>query len=710
MNRPRLLWLLLLAAGVTACGRGGPSSPGPFPGAPVVLISIDTLRSDHLPAYGYDKVETPGIDSLRRDAVLFRRAYSHCPLTLPSHVSLLTGLLAYEHGVEDNLGYAFDGAKHASLPTLLKARGYATGAAVSAYVLRGKTGLGPLFDFYEDKIPLPPDSDAAGQVRRGGPETARLALRWIDTAGRGPFFLFLHLYEPHSPYEPPEPFKSRYASAYDGAIAAADAVTGEVLNDLKRRGLYDRSLVVLLSDHGEGLGDHGEDFHGILLYREALQVPLLVKLPGGARKGTTVERPVGLVDVLPTLTELLGLARPDGIRGKSLFGPEGSQARLYAETYYPRIHLGWSDLHSLMDERYHLIEGPAPELYDLAADPGEAANLVEPRAAVARAMRDGLSDFRSRFAAPAAVDGEDMERLRALGYLGGGSSAATAAGPLPDPKASIHVLQDVKAAFRLTTEGKDAEAVGAFRKLLADNPRLFDVEYELGRALARLERWDEAAQVFEDALAHAPTFAGPIDLALARVEVSRKHLAEAEAASRRVLDLNPGQAHEILARVALARDDLATAEAEAVLARGDTLAELNAAVIRGEIRIRRSELQEGLAILDEARRRIETDKLPPLRDLQFLRGDILARQGRLDEARLAFEDEIRTFPANSAAYARLAVVYGLQGRRVSEVRTLLERMVREHPTRETALLAAQTLDTMGDRQTAAAWRQRHPGR
>jgi tetratricopeptide (TPR) repeat protein len=305
------------------------------------------------------------------------------------------------------------------------------------------------------------------------------------------------------------------------------------------------------------------------------------------------------------------------------------------------------------------------------------------------------------------VDSEDMERLRALGYLGGASSGAPS-GPLPDPKASIHVLRDVKDAFRLTTEGKDAEAVAAFRKLLADNPRLFDVEYELGRTLARLERWDEAAEVFKGARAHAPTFAGPVDLALARVEVSRKHLDEAAAAARRILDLNPGQAHEILARVALARDDLATAEREAVLARGDTLAELNAAVIRGEIRIRRSELAEGLALLDEARRRIETDKLPPLRDLQFLRGDILARAGRLDEARLAFEEEIRAFPANSPAYARLAIVYGLQGRRVGEVRALLEKMVRAHPTRETALLAAQTLDTMGDRQTAAAWRLRYP--
>jgi tetratricopeptide (TPR) repeat protein len=705
MHRRALASLPPLAAILVACAGPG-AAPGPFPGAPLVLISIDTLRSDHLPAYGYERVQTPNIDALRKDAVLCRRAYSQCPLTLPSHVSLLTGLLPFEHGVEDNLGYTLDASRHATLPSLLKAKGYATGAAVSAYVLRGATGLGPTFDFYEDQIPPPVDSDAASQVRRAGAETARLAVRWLDSVSARPFFLFLHLYEPHSPYEPPEPFKSRYASAYDGAIAAADAVVGEILKHLKEKGLYDRCVVVLVSDHGEGLGEHGEDFHGILLYREALQVPLLVKLPGGVRRGTTVERPVGLVDVLPTLTQLLALKPPEGLRGKSVFDAVGSPTSTYAETYYPRIHLGWSDLHSLLDDRYHLIAGPSAELYDLAKDPGETVDLAGERASVARAMGGALAGIRASFVAPSAVNAEDMERLKALGYLGGASIDASQSGPLPDPRTSIHLLRDVKAAFRLTSDGKDAEAVVAFRKLLEENPRLFDVEYELGRTLSRLERWDEAAQVFDEALAHAPTFAGPIDLALARVAVARGRWKDAEAAARRILDLSPGEAHEILARVALARDDLGGAEREALLARGNTLAELNAAVIRGEVRIRQSRLSEALDILDTARRRVETEKLPALRDLQFLRGDVLARQGRIDEARQAFEEEIRTFPASSAAYARLAVVYGLQGRRVSDVRSLLERMVQAHPGRDAMNLAAQTLDTLGDRAGAAAWRRR----
>ena len=706
LSRPGLAAALLVAVATMACSGGGSgATPGPFPGAPVVIISIDTLRSDHLPVYGYDKVDTPNIDALRRDAVLFRRAFSHCPLTLPSHVSLLTGLLPFEHGVQDNLGYTFDAAKHASLPALLRAEGYATGAAVSAFVLRGKTGLGPLFDFYEDAIPAPIDSDAASQVRRPGSDTARLALAWLDTVASRPFFLFVHLYEPHSPYEPPEPFRSRYASPYDGSIAAADAVVGDVLGGLRSRRLYERSLVVLLSDHGEGLGEHGEDYHGILLYREALQVPLLLKLPGEARRGTTVERPVGLVDVVPTVVDLLQIERPPGLRGTSVFSAEGPPHRLYAETYYPRIHLGWSDLHSLMDDRYHLIQGPATELFDLAKDAGETVDLAKEHAAVAQAMRGALANYRSNLGTPTAVAEEDVERLRALGYLGGGSAATPPSGPLPDPKSRIHVLGEVKAAFRLTAEGKDADAVEAFRKLLAANPGLFDVEYELGRALGRLERWDEAARVFESALAHAPSFAGPLDLALARVEVARGRWKEAEQAARRVVDLSPAQAHEILARVALARDDLPTAEKEVAQAKGDVLAELNAAVILAEIRIRRGLLTEALAVLDGASRRIDAEKLPPLRDVQFLRGDVLARQGRIDDARQSFEAEIHDFPSNSDAYARLAVVYGLQGRRVADVRALMARMVKAHPGPDTALLAAKTLDSLGDRQAAAQWRR-----
>src|SRR6267142_1779277 len=296
--RALLLISLTLAAG---CGpRALPSLE--FPGAPVILISVDTLRADRLPAYGYSKVETPSIDALQRDSMLFENAYSHCPLTLPSHLSMLTGLLPAEHGVRSNLCYRFDGNAHPTLARILRSHGYATGGAVSAYVLRGATGIDDSLDFFDDAVGGEVEwTRDLSLLQRPGGETARRALAWAERVKAGPFFLFLHIYEPHLPYEPPEPFRSRYGATYDGEIAASDGVVGEFLGQLKRDGIYDRAIVLLVSDHGEGLGDHGEQEHGILLYREVLQVPLLLKLPGSRGAGTRVKEPVGLIDIVPTI-------------------------------------------------------------------------------------------------------------------------------------------------------------------------------------------------------------------------------------------------------------------------------------------------------------------------------------------------------------------------------------------------------------------------
>jgi len=393
--------LTLAIAGLAGCSRSGAPGGGSggglgpeaanlrFPGAPVVVVSIDTLRSDHLPAYGYRQVDTPAIDAFRQDSILAERAYSHCPLTLPSHVSLLTGELPPVHRVRDNLGYPFDAAAHPYLPALLKAAGYETGAAVSAYVLRGATGLASGFDSYDDRM-LPRPGETIDTVQRPGEETVARALDWLRPRAAKPFFLFVHLYEPHTPYDPPEPFASRYAGRpYDGEIAVADAAVGHLFDELKRLGAYDRALIVLLSDHGEGLGEHGEKQHGIFLYRETLQVPLLVKLPGARLAGRTLAAPAGLDDVLPTIVSLLELKLPEGARGKlpgrSLLAdaapgdpgaPGDPPRRIYSETFYPRLHLGWSDLASLIEGRLHYVEAPVPELYDLAADPGETKSLV----------------------------------------------------------------------------------------------------------------------------------------------------------------------------------------------------------------------------------------------------------------------------------------------------------------------------------------------
>ncbi len=396
--------LLLLVFALTACTPKSDTPTAELPeGTPVILISIDTLRADHLPAYGYQGVETPHLDELRRDGVLFTNAYTPTPLTFPAHSSLLTGLLPAAHGVRDNVGYTLDREKISSgelpfLPQILKEKGYATGGAVSAYVLQGKHGLRTGFDFYEDAVELRANRGLGGLQRAGG-ETLKASLDWLRGAAEKPFFYFFHIYEPHTPYTPPEQFASRYAaSPYDGEIAAADAIIGELIAELKRLDAYDRALVILVSDHGEGLGDHGEEEHGVLLYREAIHVPLLLKLPDGRLAGATADAPVELTDVVPTVLSLLGLPKPGSVRGTSLLAalepssspPSDTPARrAYSETFYPRLHFGWSDLASLIDARWHYIEGPDPELYDIVADPRETRNLLRDERRAYAELRDG---------------------------------------------------------------------------------------------------------------------------------------------------------------------------------------------------------------------------------------------------------------------------------------------------------------------------------
>lgn len=697
------LWLLLAGAVASAACGGSSCRRSAADRPPIVLISIDTLRADRLPAYGYDRVATPAIDALVKDGLLFENAYTHVPLTLPAHASLLTGLLPPEHGVRDNLGYKLDPKKHPTVTGRLRAAGYATGGAVSAWVMRGVSGLGDGFDVYEDSLVAPAGVDVAGSVQRPGGETLDKLLPWLDSAQAKPFFLFFHLYEPHSPFEPPEPWKSRYADPYDGEIATADAIVGRLLDELRRRGLYDRSLIVLLSDHGEGLGDHGEEFHGILLYREALHVPLVVKLPGSSRAGERVAPPVPLIDVAPTLLAVAGAKPLPGAKGTSLLGPRSPQP-VYAETYYPRVHLGWSELFSVVDERHHYIEAPRAELYDVVTDPRQTRDLIEVEREAARRMRTALARFPKGFTAPQAAGREEMEKLAALGYLGG--AAAETSGPRANPRDRIHVLDQVKAAFALSAAGRDEEAVPALRAILQGDPQFLDVLFELGRVLHRSGRPREAYDAYVRGMQASPVMAPALAIPLARVCLDLDRLDEARANAELGMASNPGAAHELLARLALAASDLGAAEAHLLKVTGDSVAETNAMLLRAEIQIRRDQPLAALDHLDSAERLVSDRKLGRPKDLSYLRGDALARLSRFDEAAAAFEREIAQYPRNREAYVRLAIVYGLQQRTYGEVDRLLARMYAAWPAPDTASLAAQALEDLKDPKGAARWRRR----
>jgi tetratricopeptide (TPR) repeat protein len=382
---------------------------------------------------------------------------------------------------------------------------------------------------------------------------------------------------------------------------------------------------------------------------------------------------------------------------------KGGERRLYAETYYPRLHLGWSELRALVDDRWQYVEGRKRELYDLGADPRQLTDVLAGNGELGRSRQKELAGFPSRLELPAEANAEEREKLAALGYLGG---AALTSGPLPDPRESLPALAQVKAGFRLAAAGKNEEAVVVFRKILAEFPSFFDARFELGQTLARLRRYGEAYDAFRAAIRSSPGLAPAIALPLGRVCLSLGRHDEAAANARIALRSNAAAAHELLARVALARDDLATAELEAAAVTGDTSAELGAVVVRAEVRIRQERFKEALDLIEGAKQRMNGSRHEGVPDLDFLRGDALARLGRYPEAQRAFEDEVRSFPANSQAWARLAVVYGLQRRTIREVDGLLERMVTANPSPDTIELAAKTLESMGDRKGAANWRRR----
>jgi arylsulfatase A-like enzyme/Flp pilus assembly protein TadD len=645
-----------------------------FRGAPVILISVDTLRSDHLPAYGYQGVQTPHIDALRRDAILFQRAYSHCPMTLPSHVSIFTGLLPTEHGVRNNVGYRFDPAKHPPLAATLRGNGYRTGAAVSSYVLRSETGIADGFETYDDEIPVAA-AGAVSEHQRSGYETLKAADAWLGQHASEPFFYFFHIYEPHAPYNP----------TYDGEIARADDIVGRLLARLKALGVYDKALIVFLSDHGEGLWQHGEDQHGILLYREALQVPLLLKLPQSARANTAVSRPVQLADVAPTILDLLAIAKTD----RSLLR-DARQKPIYSETLYPRIHLGWSELRSLIDDRWHYIDGPRPELYDIAGDPAERQDVSATERRTYAAMRQTMATYPSAVESLQVIDPEDAKKLAALGYIG---TPKNRTGPLPNPRDEVRHLDEIKIAFHLADQRRYDEAVPVFRRMLQRNPHLSDVWSKLGEILVESGRYKEAIETYKTAIAQSERFSPDLALGLGFAYLKNEQPGETVQHAQLALSTNPREANELLARAyaELRRFPEAEQCARAAIEAGDR--QPTSILLLAEVQRAEGNLNGALQTIDQAERRANDLEVPHLYGIDYLRGDILARLDRPDEAILAFRREIERSPQHMQAYANLALVYFITGK-AAEANAVLDELVRANPHRGAYELAAKTRATV----------------
>jgi choline-sulfatase len=692
---------LLLAFG---CRR---SPLGPYPAAPVVLISIDTLRADHLPAYGYRAGRTPNLDRLAREGILFEDVYSHCPLTLPAHSSLLTGLLPPHHGVRDNIGFTLKDT-HKTLATRFKEAGLRTGGAVSAYVLRSQTGIAQGFDFYDDSLEIEA-SESLGMLQRDGAIATESLGQWIERQRGARLFAFLHLYEPHTPYTPPERYQD-LKNPYDGEIAYADELVGRLLEKLRSVRALDRAILAVTSDHGEGLKDHGEAEHGVFLYREAVHVPLILRLPGGARGGERIAGIVSQADVAPTLLDLAALPA-GGMDGTSLrpaIQEGAAEPRpAYSETLFPRYHFGWSELYAVTEPRYRFIRAPRPELYDVARDPGERTDVSAMHSEAVSSMTAWLLaqvDV-SRVDASQKISPEVQEKLRALGYIGSGGTE-TVSGNLPDPKDTIGSYEDLKEAHALRASGKRAEAVALLQKILAQNPRMLDAWETLASTLGELGRKQDALRALVKALEVDPARA-ETNIALARAYAleGRYDLAiqHAEIAS----DKDPGAGFETLAQLMVDQGKLDRAGdfARRSLARDNDRSMSHYVV--GLIAQRAGRYGDALAAFRRAEATNARRKDSVIRDLHYNIGDCLARMGQNAEAEREFQAEIKAIPRTLKGRVGLATLYRSEGRD-EEARDVLGGLLSpdSKPTADAYWTVVQTLSVLGDRPTAALWAAR----
>lgn len=488
----------------------------------VLLITVDTLRADHLGCYGYRRIRTPNIDVLAREGTQFEHAYAQVPLTLPSHAVILTGTYPMYNQVRDFNGVGLP-VNVGLIAEAFERNGYSTAAFVSAFVLDGSWGLRRGFQTYDDVFdPKQFEGQSPGNIQRPARETVNRFLHWFSTRPNKPFFSWVHLFDPHSPYNPPEPFHTQYAGhLYDGEIAYCDDQLGRVFKALKDSGVYDRTLIVFLSDHGESLGEHGEDEHGFFLYSATLHVPLIIKMVGSTSpKVRQVDAVVGTIDVAPTILQLSGISDPLSrqFQGTSLASLMAGKTRatnvpVYAETYYPLDSFGWSPLKAGIGTRNWYVHAPHPELYDNLRDSGQKDNLYNEHRAEADALNANLNLLETRYTRKLGSSGspplstETLEKLKSLGYI---AYSAPTAGPdatnLADPKDKIKIYREILRASDLAQLNRRDESDRLLREIGQTETKLYLVPYMLAENAFVEGNLKEAQQQFLNCLKLNPEF------------------------------------------------------------------------------------------------------------------------------------------------------------------------------------------------------------
>lgn len=622
----------------------------------VVLVTIDTLRADRLGCYGYGEIETPHLDRLASEGILFENALTTVPFTLPAHSSIMTGVYPPVHGVRENVGYALD----ERLPTLaedLSAAGRRTGGFISAFVLDGRWGIDRGFERYYDEFKVQDTGMLnIGSVQREGPETIGQAEAWLDEAAGSPFFLWLHLFEPHDPYEAPEPFASRYPKRpYDAEVAYTDSLVGRLREMLEWRGLLERTLLVVTGDHGEGLGDHGEYFHGYFVYDSTAQVPLIVRLPQARLGGRRVAAAVSHVDLRPTILEALGAPAPpvDSRQGGRsllplLLGLDDGERFAYIESYYSLYHYGWAPLRAIHTGPLKFIDAPEPEFYRLNEDPGETENVVRGTRVEARELRDRLlgmiRDFEQSGSGEAVrpdLDQETLAQLQALGYLAGSGSRAEAPedlSGLADPKGKIAVHRAIMLAQSDIGKGETAAARERLLEAVELDAGVVDAQQMLGNLHQREGEYEAAIEYFRNALARNPDH-----------QASLMGLADSY--------LWLGRTEDALVGFERLRG-LAPHDSKAAIASTDILVDLGRQA-------------EALEVAESAAR---YEHSPALVHNQY--GELLALAGRVGEAEKAFERAILANDRPVQPHFNLAVLYEERGETAKAIEGYKEALAR----------------------------------
>ncbi len=613
---------------VTRPGRNAVvTAAGPFHN--ILLITLDTTRADHLGCYGYGPAATPNLDRLAGEGIRFARAYCPAPLTLPSHASILTGLAPAGHGVRNN-GHAL-AAVIGTLAEILKGEGYAAAAFVSSFSVDSRFGLDRGFDVYDDTFRSDLPFKTLNSERRAEETFSRFA-PWLEKNGIRKFFAWVHFYDPHWPYDPPSPYKETFESRpYDGEIAYVDHYVGAILDRLREKGLLEKTLIVVAGDHGEGLGDKVEIGHGIFLYEETLRVPLILHCPAVFRRPRVVDGQVGLVDVAPTLLEIVGLKdKAAGMKGLSLVSGLRGKGRkdldCLVETFYPRENFGWSEMVGLVSARWKYIQAPRPELYDLVRDPEERKNLYAASAGKAAEMKDKLAREILRAGSGggpgsggAGPTAGDLEKLRSLGYVN--FAPARSGSTFPDPKDKTELLRLIQQAQALELEGKYPDAEQAYLKIQAEVPDSPSGYVNLAIVQALQKEFDRALATLKKGLDRMP------DSEILLVRLGHTYLVggrsgEAFETMDRVLALNPRNVDALTVRAGI----------------------LDAAGRKDEAR---GHYERALAVEPESR---------------FLRMSYAANlgsSGRLKEALAVYEKLIEDFPGEQGfyQYAGIALSY-----------------------------------------------------